>query len=653
MAFSPPDIVSVFRAVHGCDPAPDVVARLQSGEGDLGALVRKILDVEPPAANYRRSAEYREHNGARFGVPRELQVTPTPLKRVLLAGYCLLERWPHKLKQLGVMADIDHVLLSGHEPTVAPHPAKAYSFEVVHLPTRGIVGDLEMFAWIHAGYGALKRSDALLDKAKANIDRLLKFGTLWRDRMPIFVTTIVGPQQEFNGRLIDRRGSDSILVFFDRINAYLRDAVAELDNVYLIDVNEIMGVIGRRRLLDDTVVVSAHGAVLSNGFAEEDAKRLIPSRLPTEYYDIRLEEFLLAVWFEAEAMYRTLRQIDQVKMVCVDLDDTLWRGVLAEEADVADVDIMLAREGWPLGLVEALAILKRRGVLLCLVSKNSEARVRAIFAKVYRDMLSLDDFAIVKINWAPKTENIREALAETNLLPRSVVFLDDNPAERAAVKQAFPDIRVIEAPHYYWKRILLWSAETQTATLTNESVRRTEMVQAQVRRETSRGETSHEDFLAGLGLRVEIAAVAKVGKRFARALELLNKSNQFNTTGRRWSAQELAETADRGGVIVAAVADRFTDYGDTLVAIVADDRIEQLVMSCRVISLGVELAAVAVIARHVLARHSRVAAKIVESDANVLARDLFRRCGWILQHDEWSATSPGSTPDHIRLVSAL
>ena len=178
-------------------------------------------------------------------------------------------------------------------------------------------------------------------------------------------------------------------------------------------------------------------------------------------------------------MLRTIRQTDMVKLVLVDLDDTLWRGVAAEAAEVSST----ASEGWPLGFAEALMFLKSRGVLLGIVSKNDEDRVREIWRRIYGTRIRLEDFAAVKINWRPKAENIEEILAEVNLLPNSVVFIDDNPVERAAVKAAFPEIRVLGPNPYLWRRILLWSPETQVATITSESAARTEMVQKQVQRE--------------------------------------------------------------------------------------------------------------------------------------------------------------------------
>ena len=149
--------------------------------------------------------------------------------------------------------------------------------------------------------------------------------------------------------------------------------------------------------------------------------------------------FAGAVIAEAEAMWRTIAQHDAVKLVVIDLDDTLWRGV---SGDAATVDHHMFA-GWPYGLAEALLYLKKRGVLLAIISKNDEARVREIWRSIVGRALRLEDFAAVRINWTSKAENMADILAAARLLPRSVVFIDDNPAERAAMQAAFADIRVL------------------------------------------------------------------------------------------------------------------------------------------------------------------------------------------------------------------
>src|SRR5437660_10773754 len=123
-------------------------------------------------------------------------------------------------------------------------------------------------------------------------------------------------------------------------------------------------------------------------------------------------------------------------------------------------------------------------MLLAIMSKNDETLLRPVWQSVFRGRLGLEDFAIRKINWRPKAENFEDILAEANLLPRSVVYIDDNPVERASIKAAFPDVRVFGPNPLVWRRILLWSAETQVPTITAESAARTDMVRAQVERET-------------------------------------------------------------------------------------------------------------------------------------------------------------------------
>src|SRR5262249_15620249 len=154
-----------------------------------------------------------------------------------------------------------------------------------------------------------------------------------------------------------------------------------------------------------------------------------------------------------------------------------------------DIDIMMA-EGWPIGLAEALVYLKNRGVLLAIASKNEESRIRTIWPMIFGERLKLEDFAAIRINWRPKPENMAEILEGMNLLPRNAVFIDDNPAEREAMLRAFPGIRVLGRHPYYIRRTLLWAPETQVVTVTDESRRRTEMIQAQFTRETQRAAMS-------------------------------------------------------------------------------------------------------------------------------------------------------------------
>jgi FkbH-like protein len=250
------------------------------------------------------------------------------------------------------------------------------------------------------------------------------------------------------------------------------------------------------------------------------------------HYSGKWVEFFEAVLHEIFAMYRTIGQHDTVKLVVVDLDDTLWRGVAAE----GTLGIL---EGWPMGFMEALLLLKKRGILLAIISKNDEGFILSNWDNIVQGQIALSDFATCKINFRSKVENLTDILKTFNLRPHNVVMVDDNPVERAAVRAQLPAVRVLGKNLYYLKRVLLWSAETQQRVITEESTRKTEMMQAQLQRESVRGAVSHEEFLRTLALRVSLSLVhGTTDLQMSRALELLNKTKQFNTTGRRYYMEE-------------------------------------------------------------------------------------------------------------------
>jgi FkbH-like protein len=381
-------------------------------------------------------------------------------------------------------------------------------------------------------------------------------------------------------------------------------------------------------------------------------ERLEPVGSFGDYYDMAPgDPFGHAVLAELRAMHRTLRQLDPVKLVVVDLDDTLWTGV---SGDGAEIDKRMT-EGWPLGLVEALQYIRKRGILLAIISKNDEARIREAWTKIFRERIYLGDFSAVRINWRPKHENMSEILKAVNLLPGNVVFIDDNPVERAQMQAAFPAIRTLGANPFHIRRILLLAPETQTLAVTAESTQRTAMVQAQIARETDRASLSLETFLDQQEVKMRLLRIADMAHpRFARVFELINKTNQFNTTGRRWTEQEFDRFFTAGGTIAAYdVEDRYTTYGLVGVVLLRGRRIVQWVMSCRVIGLGVEYAAM----RELITEMRRewdvpVTAKLIETGLNGPCLGFFQDAGFARQGGAW-VLAEGTVPrqaDHVEVV---
>jgi FkbH-like protein len=243
-----------------------------------------------------------------------------------------------------------------------------------------------------------------------------------------------------------------------------------------------------------------------------------------------------------------------------------------------------------------------------------------------------------------------------NLLPRNTVFIDDNPAEREAMRNAFPDMRILGQHPYYLKRILLWSPETQAPMVTEESGRRTEMIQAQLIRETQRKEMSRDQFLREAAVTVTALSIdGTEHARFERAFELINKTNQFNTTGRRWTTEEIRAFFRNGGRMLAfEVKDRFTFYGLVGVVLFHVGEIDQWIMSCRVLGYQIEEAVMGIIVFAMRsAQPGAISGRLIRTDVNFPCRDLFRKCGFTDPNDsgEWVLAPHAAIPfpEHVTI----
>jgi len=184
------------------------------------------------------------------------------------------------------------------------------------------------------------------------------------------------------------------------------------------------------------------------------------------------------------------------------------------------------------------------------------------------------------------------------------------------------------------------------------------MVRAQVERERQRKQQSREEFLASLNVEVALLEVESIeSPDFPRTLELINKSNQFNTTGRRWTQQECVAALDQNTrFFVFEVKDKFTRYGIVGVVICEDSHIAQFVMSCRVVGLDVEIGVIAELLRVLRSGMgvSSITAAMTETALNLLARDLWERCGFKAGSERWSHDgSPElARPPHINVSTA-
>lgn len=575
-----------------------------------------------------------------FLTPRHLEVTPVNLSRVLLIGGCIFDLWIDTIHHMSPDISIEHRLFQhamGPQADLGP-----CDLRVAQVPLRAVIPES---LTMPLTYGDVAGHQALFQRAVDFIHSHVRAIFESPVNAPTFFLNYLVPQQNPLGRLLPRYDLRNPVYFIEELNKVLHDVVSAMPDSYVLDVAHLSASMGRQRFQDDPFCLFAHASFVGDFDFGVDGERLQPSPPLTERFDFAVTDVVEGFWKEALAMYRTLRGNDRVKMLCIDLDDTMWRGVMAEQDDIDPVSL----EGWPIGLAEALIVLKHRGIILAIVSKNDEARIAEIWPQLFHGRIKLEDFSIRKIGWCPKSEAIAEAIIEANVLSDSVVFLDDNPIERAQVKAAHPHVRVIDAPHLDWRRILLWSPEMQVALITEESSARNDMIRAQTLRERDRSGLSHDDFLKSLDLKVDLIQIRGTHHpQFSRALELINKTNQFNTTGTRWTLDEAATFFGGSGHWIAfRVSDRYTHYGLVGVVLIRRGTIEQFVMSCRVFGLGAEHAVLAI-----LAKESLRASRVIETPKNGPCRSVFKDAGWDFDGEAWHSFQANQTvPNYITVTT--
>lgn len=324
------------------------------------------------------------------------------------------------------------------------------------------------------------------------------------------------------------------------------------------------------------------------------------------------------------------------KCVVVDLDNTLWGGVVGEEGIEG---LRLGAEGIGLAYAEfqlELLNLYRKGILLAICSKNNPEDALAVIRRHPAMRLREEHFAAMRINWEDKASNIRALAEELNIGLDSFVFLDDNPVERSWVRQAVPEVLVPEwpvDPSEYKTTLLEISARYfHKLDITAEDRRRGEVYQAQGERQKLKtSATSLEDFYLALKMRAKIGLADAF--TIPRIAQLTQKTNQFNLTTRRYTPAEIQGFCQDSNWKVwwLDLADRFGPNGIVGVLILKRESpdtwiIDTFLLSCRVMSRTVENAFLAVASRELGA--ARLIGEFRPTAKNSPVRDLYPRLGF-------------------------
>ena len=434
-------------------------------------------------------------------------------------------------------------------------------------------------------------------QAPVAVDELLAAIEVWTARQPDGTQTLVGtlPPQVSAFASLERNQ-------YEQLRHQWRSRLENLPGVRLFDfaaVVEETGILAARSSENEVISRMPYSAALYQALAIALVRQIVTSRR------------------------------SPAKVIAVDCDNTLWGGVVGE-AGLDGIKLGADGSGRSFQLFQQrLKRLKERGLLLAVVSKNEEADVLRVFENHPDMVLRPDDIAAWRVNWKHKSENLQELAEEMNLGIDSFVFLDDDPAVRMEVSMRLPGVHVVpmpEEPARYCETIeRLWLFDGAQAT--EADLKRTRMMQEEGRRRRERtSAASLEDYLAGLGLEVDMREPEE--NEWARVAQLTQRTNQFNLSLKRRTVEEVKALRGSCSVLIVRARDKFGDYGLVGICFLrnATGEIDTLLMSCRVLGRGVEDAFLHAIARTAASQGaSRLTAPFVEGPRNQMVKDFLVR----------------------------
>ncbi|MDR3671208.1 MAG: HAD-IIIC family phosphatase [Holophaga sp.] len=383
-------------------------------------------------------------------------------------------------------------------------------------------------------------------------------------------------------------------------------------NVLLLDTDALAGWVGRKHFIDERLWALAKSYC---------ALECLPE----------VAQGLVDVALAAQGR--------SIKCVVLDLDNTLWGGVVGDDGlegiGLGDLDDGDAFRFFQLYLRD----LARRGIILAVCSKNNEETARRVFLEHPAMVLKLEHIAMFVANWEDKPKNLRRIQANLNIGFDSMVFLDDSPFERNMVRQLIPDLLVPELPEdpALYVRFLAELNLFETSTFSELDGKRNRLYQEQGRREQVKAHSqSIDQFLASLETEADIQPF--LPRHLSRIAQLLQRSNQFNLTTRRLSEAEcrkVMEQPARHPAFTITLRDTFGDFGLINVVLLtlqdATLEIDGFLMSCRVLQRGVEQLAmnrIFTLAGQLGA--TRVRGRYLPTAKNAMVKDFYPQFGFTM-----------------------
>lgn len=323
------------------------------------------------------------------------------------------------------------------------------------------------------------------------------------------------------------------------------------------------------------------------------------------------------------------------KCLVLDLDNTLWGGVLGEEG-IEGVKIGGDYPGKAfLYWQEALLELSKSGVILTVCSKNNEQDVLDAWEKNPFMVLKKEHFAASRINWVDKATNIKELATELNIGLDSFVFVDDNPTERELIKQMLPMVEVPEFPAQPYELMPFFKQLVEdyfkVYSVTDEDKKKTEQYKQNAAR--AQAQTSFADFDSFLeSLNIQITIEAANEFNIQRIAQMTQKTNQFNLTTHRYTDADVRGFVDAGWKVwCIGVADKFGDNGITgAIMITPEGEIDTFLLSCRILGKGIEIASVKkILSLLAKAGIDNLTAKYLPTAKNDQVKEFWEKVGFV------------------------
>ena len=449
-----------------------------------------------------------------------------------------------------------------------------------------------------------RRVQGALDQLRSVVD-----GLRTNARTPAILCTIAQPPAGLFGSY-DRLVTGSVRAMIEQANQGLAELARDTGS-YLLDVASLAEQVGTERWFDP-VQWASYKLPFSSDFAP--------------------------IW--ADTLGRVLGAIRGKSRKCLvlDLDNTVWGGVIGDDG-LAGIEVgQGSARGEAFLAVQRLALdLRERGVILAASSKNDDATARLPFRE-HRDMLLRENhITVFQANWIDKASNL-EAIAETiGIGLDALVLLDDNPAERAHIRAALPQVAVPELPEdpSWFPWCLASAGYFEAISFSEEDRLRVQSYASDAQRaDVMTKARDVGDYLSSLGMTISFKPFDDVGR--ARIAQLINKTNQFNLTTRRYTELEVAGFAADGKLFTLQVrlSDKFGDLGMIGVVICRDGEpatweIDTWLMSCRVLGRRVEDAMLACIAAAARERGiTRLIGTYVPTAKNAMVADHYAKLGF-------------------------